>query len=144
MLRLWLPCVLIALSPLSLAEGIITTLPTPIYDAPSAKARAKVILSGGHPLRQISRVHGWRKVRNFANEEGWVAETDIRDSWHAVVTTERADIRVDPSDTADLVFHARKGVVLEVLARAHGGWLQVLHVDGESGYVRRGDLWLNR
>ena len=59
--------------PVFAAESLQTLEPTTLFDGPSKKANPRFILSGGYPLKEISRVHGWRKVLIFSGEIGWCA-----------------------------------------------------------------------
>jgi len=124
------------------ADGFHTTQPTVLFDAPSAQARPKVILSGAHPVRQVSSVEGWRKVLTHGGDEGWVAQDDLRAFRGVVVSTDNAAVRVDPNERAAAVFLANRGVVLEVLG-SDGKWMQVVHKDGESGYILSSMVWRN-
>lgn len=125
------------------AEGLTTERPAVLYDAPSVKARAKAILVGDYPVKQVSRVDGWRKVFTYGGDEGWLAESDIRAAQGAVVVVERAVVRSDPHPQGAPIFYAKRGVILEILRRGIGEWVQVLHADGESGYIVAADIWQN-
>lgn len=139
--RLWLVVALLAAP--AAASGWVLQAPAVLYDGPSERALPLLILTAGHPLRQISRVDGWRKVSIADGDSGWVRERHTRSLRAAVVTAATAAVRLSPSAAAAEVFYARKGVILEVL-RVAGGWLEVAHADGETGYVARADVWLNQ
>ena len=133
---------LLAVCATAVADGFQTTRPTVLFDAPSAKAQPKVILSGGHPVRQVSSLDGWRKVLTHSGDEGWVAQTDLKAFRGAVVSVDNATVRVDPNEQATAVFLTNRGVVLEVLDDG-GRWMQVVHKDGESGYLPATAVWRN-
>lgn len=116
--------------------------PSVLYDSHSLQATPLFILGAGHPLREVSRVDGWRKVSLFTGETGWVRERQVRDVRAAVVIVDLAAVRESPSVNASEVFYARRGVALEVLKDA-GVWLEVLHSDGETGYIYAAELWAN-
>ena len=137
----WLLLALLLVAP-AMAEGLVLRAPAVLYDGPSERALPLLILTGGHPLRPISGVDGWRKVAIAAGANGWVRERHARSLRAAVVTAKTAAVRLSPAAAAAEVFYARQGVVLEVL-RAAGGWLEVAHADGETGYVAHADVWLN-
>ena len=124
------------------AEGIAMKTPGVLYDAPSEQARPLFILTAGYPLRQISRVDGWRKVGLHTGENGWVRENDAAPKKSAVVSAETAAVRFSPSPDAAEVFYARRGVVLNIVGE-NGGWTEVSHQDGETGFVNSSDLWTN-
>lgn len=133
---------LCALTNAALADGAVLREPAVLYDAHSERATPLFILAAGHPLREVSRVDGWRKVSLFTGESGWVRERFVRAAKAAAVSAEMTAARSSPAASAPEVFYARRGVVLEVL-RADGAWLEVLHPDGETGYAPAADLWTN-
>lgn len=121
-----------------------TRQPAVMYDAPSAQARPLLILTGGFPLKEVSRVHGWHKVSGHSGDIGWVEASALAAARAAVVLSDRAAVRADPHPAAPAVFFAKRGVVLEVLQpAAGGGWMKVLHKDGEIGYLQQSDSWRN-
>ena len=124
------------------AVGMVVQGPTVLYDGPSAAAKKMLILGAGHPLREISRAAGWRKVITYTNDGGWVRESQVAQKRAVVVDANLAAVRSSPSPTAAEVFQVRQGVVLEVL-RETNGWLEVLHADGETGYMLLAEAWTN-
>ncbi len=131
----------VAAAPAS-ATGAVLREPAVLYDSHSERATPLFILAAGHPLREVSRVDGWRKVSLFTGESGWVRERFVRAARAAAVSAEMTAARSSPSFSAPEVFYARRGVVLEVL-RTEGAWLEVLHSDGETGYAPAAELWTN-
>ncbi len=125
------------------AEGLVTVRVAVLFDAPSAQAKKKLILSGGYPLRQISAVSGWRKVLLSSGESGWVRADAVRKGRAALALADGAIVKTDPSDSAPGAFYAKAGVVLEVLGKARAGWWQVLHSEGEAGYAAAREVWVN-
>ncbi|MGI9307346.1 MAG: SH3 domain-containing protein [Gammaproteobacteria bacterium] len=124
------------------AEGFVLRAPAVLFDGPSREAAKLFILDAGHPLRQVSRVDGWRKAQLHGGEIGWVQDSLARQKRAAVVAEDLAAVRVSPSPSAAPVFYARKGVILEVLGESDG-WLEVLHAGGETGYAPSAALWKN-
>lgn len=145
MREVWVAVLWVALAAApAAAGGWRATAPAVLYDAPSAAAGKLLILSGGHPLREISRVDGWRKVTIFSGEIGWVREEKTAPFEAVVVVSDRAAARVAPNAAAAAVFFAQRGVVLEALEAFADGWIKTVHPDGEVGFVQVGDGWVNR
>ena len=90
--------------PVFAAESLQTLEPTTLFDGPSKKANPRFILSGGYPLKEISRVHGWRKVLIFSGEIGWVREKKTRPQQAVVVKNNNAAVRFEPSDDSPPIF----------------------------------------
>ena len=124
------------------AEGVVLRAPGVLYDAPSAQARGLFVLTAGYPLKEISRVDGWRKVGLPDGANGWIKDSLALPKRAAVVVAEMAAAKFSPAPDAAEVFYARKGVVLEVLGEK-SGWTEVLHPDGETGFISAADLWTN-
>ena len=133
-------CAVAAVSPS--AAGVVLREAAVLYDSHSAQSTPLLILTAGYPLREISRVDGWRKISLHTGESGWVRERQVRPLRAGVVVAELAAVRVSPENNAPESFYARRGVVLEVLQNT-GAWLEVLHPDGETGYIRIADIWAN-
>lgn len=125
------------------AEGLITKSPTILYDGPSVKASKKIILSGQFPLRQIVRLAGWKKVETYLGDQGWVSDKDIKKDFYVVVTKETAGVYTAPNSQSPLIFYAQRGVILEVVKPSVNNYLEVVHGDGESGFIIESDVWRN-
>ncbi|MCH9705014.1 MAG: hypothetical protein K0U15_02655 [Proteobacteria bacterium] len=134
---------MLLLMPLAQAASWQTERPTAMYDAPSQQAKPLLILSGRHPLVELSKVHGWHKVTTYQGETGWVASDMLQAARSVVVVADRAAVRVDPHAAAAAIFFARRGVVLDVLSEDAQGWLKVVHQDGDVGYIQLSDSWKN-
>jgi SH3-like domain-containing protein len=112
-----------------------------LYDAPSSKARKLFIVSRGYPLEVISQIEGWIKVRDATGTLAW-AESKMLDAARTVlVRVATANIRQKPAEDAPSVAEVRRDVLLSVVEPASGGWIQVKHRDGATGYVRAADVW---
>ncbi len=125
------------------ADGLITTKPTILYDGPSVKALKKFILSGHHPLRQVVRLAGFQKVKSYQGDQGWIVEADLKKALYVVVTSDNAGVYADPNNQTTPIFYAKRGVVLKVIKESIGNYIQIVHADGESGYVIDSDVWRN-
>lgn len=110
------------------------------YDAPSTKAQKMFVLSRDYPVEVIVKVEGWTKVRDDTGEFAWVENKQLSDRRTVMVRSPSAEARQSPSDAAPLAFTAEKGVLLEYSGMA-SGWVKVRHPDGETGYVKVGQLW---
>jgi SH3-like domain-containing protein len=115
-----------------------------LYDGPSKQARKLFAAPRGMPLEVVSTLGQWVKVRDVAGDVVWIERTDLAER-RAVVTTAIATVRREPQDAAAQVLQTDRGVLLELVdpaaAPAPGGWLQVRHRDGGSGWIRVADVW---
>lgn len=112
-----------------------------LYDAPSSKARKLYIVNRGYPLEVIVQVEGWVKVRDATGTLAW-AESKMLDAARTVlVRAAVVTIRQKPAEDAPSVAEVRRDVLLNVVEPAGGGWIQVKHRDGATGFVRTADVW---
>ncbi len=112
-----------------------------LYDAPSASGKKLFIVSAGTPLEVVVTLPKWIKVRDRDGKLAWIARPDLADYQTVMVTSESAAVHAQAANDAAVVFTANRGVVLRVSGPAKGSWLPVRHADGESGFVRRVDVW---
>ena len=115
--------------------------PVILYDTPSTKGTRMYIAPRGMPLQVVSSYAEWVKVRDANGDLAWTEAKGLAARRNVVVKAALARVRAAPDDNAALVMTADKGVLLELLAPASGGWAQVRHRDGIVGYVRGADIW---
>ena len=65
----------------------------------------------------------------------------LSDKRTLIVTAAVADVRQTANDLALLVFQAQQGVALDVADPPAGGWIKVRHAEGQTGYVKIGQVW---
>ena len=114
---------------------------TPMYDAPSLRAKKRFVASRLYPVEIVIDIDKWVKVRDPAGDLSWVEKKAVADRRTVLVAAPMADVRQSASDQAPLVFRAQQGVVLDVAAPPAAGWIRVRHADGQTGYVRIGQIW---
>lgn len=113
---------------------------TVLYEAPSRQSRKQLILTRGYPVEVIIETEGWVRVRDDAGSFGWIESARLDTQRTVMVARGVAQARRGPDDSAEVVFRAQKGVVLDFLDVA-GGWAKVRHRSGIVAYVRLTDLW---
>ncbi len=111
-----------------------------LYEAPSRQSRKQLILTRGYPVEVIIEAEGWIRVRDDAGTFGWIESARLDTKRTVMVSRGVAQARRGPDDSTEIVFRARKGVVLDFLDVA-GGWAKVRHRSGMVAYVRLTDLW---
>ncbi len=112
-----------------------------LYDAPSAKAKKLSVIGRGYPVEAIVVVEGWIKIRDASGELAWIEAKNLSERRMLMVKTPLADIRQTADDHAPLVFQAEQSVLLELVELTGTGWARVTHRDGQSGYVKLGQVW---
>jgi SH3-like domain-containing protein len=113
-----------------------------LYDAPSAQSQKLFLVSQGYPLEVIVVLQGWIKVRDAQGALSWVDVKKVSAKPRTVmVKAPVGQIRQAADDNAPVVFQAKQNVVMELTEVVAGGWLQVRHRDGASGFIRAAQVW---
>lgn len=120
----------------SLAEPAI------LYETPSTQGRKLFIAAAGTPVEVVVELEQWLKVREPGGAILWVARSAVQDQHTVLITASPSAIVRQSADAQSAVsFEASTNVVLERVAPAQNGWIQVRHRNGASGYVRLTDVW---
>ncbi|HYU67952.1 MAG TPA: SH3 domain-containing protein [Burkholderiales bacterium] len=114
---------------------------TPMYDAPSVRAKKLFVASRLYPVEVVINIDSWVKVRDQAGDLAWVEKKTLSDKRTVIVTAAVADVRQTANDQAALVFRAQQGVALDVAEPPAGAWIRVRHAEGQSGYVKINQVW---
>jgi SH3-like domain-containing protein len=114
---------------------------TPMYDAPSVRAKKLFVASRQYPVEVVINIDSWVKVRDQAGDLAWVEKKTLSDKRTVIVTAAVADVRQTANDQAALVFQAQQGVALDVAEPPAGGWIRVRHAEGQSGYIKINQVW---
>jgi SH3-like domain-containing protein len=118
-----------------------TQRPAILYDAPSSAASKIAVISAGYPLEKLVSTAGWIKVRDESGKLAWIEESALGGKRTLLVSAPVAPITEKPAEDAPVRFRAVRGVVLDMLLPAEGGWVKVRHASGQEGYARIGDVW---
>jgi SH3-like domain-containing protein len=125
-----------------------TEAPTVLYDAPSLRARPLFVYGRDVPLEVLVVVEGWTKIRDVSGAFGWIPSKNLADKRMLLVRTQVAEIRANPDDASPIVFRAEQNVLLDLSESAASpgttttpGWVKVRHRDGQTGYVRLGQVF---
>jgi SH3-like domain-containing protein len=125
-----------------------TEAPTVLYDAPSTRARPLFVYGRDVPLEVLVVVEGWTKIRDVSGAFGWIPNKGLADKRMLLVRTQVAEIRANPDDASPIVFRAEQNVLLDLAESAASpgttatpGWVKVRHRDGQTGYVRLGQVF---
>lgn len=115
--------------------------PVVLYDAPSTKGGKLFVVPRGAPLEVVLTYGEWIKVRDINGDMAWTEARGLTGKRNVMVRSANLKVRSNPDDTASAAFIADKGLLLEVVETAAGGWLKVRHKDGTVGYVKSADVW---
>jgi SH3-like domain-containing protein len=115
--------------------------PAILYDAPSTKGGKLFIVPRGTPLEVVLTYGDWVKVRDLSGELAWTEAKGLSAKRNVIVRSANVKVRATADDNGAPVFIADKGVLLELVEPAPGGWVKVRHRDGLSGFIKNTDIW---
>ncbi len=112
-----------------------------LYDAPSAHAKKMFVVNRYMPLEQVVTLESWVKVRDRSGGLYWVEKRALSSKRYVFALAPLVDVRAAPDGGSALVFQVRRQVALEYIDSTGTGWIRVRHRDGNTGYVRRAEVW---
>ena len=113
-----------------------------LYDAPSQAGTKVAIAGSGLPLEVVVETAGWVKVRDHSGRLAWIEQSALGGARRVMVKADTSNVRQQPRSDADVVFHAARGVLLEVTGEPDSfGWLPVRHADGLGGWLPVHEVW---
>ena len=112
-----------------------------LFDAPSPSAKRLFVIAPGTPVEVVVENNGWVKVRDPAGAITWIEASALSSQRTVMVSSERAVIRQRPEAGAPAAFEVTRAVVLELKGTPVGGWVEVAHRDGLTGFIRVTEVW---
>lgn len=112
-----------------------------LYDAPSAKARKLYLVRASTPLEVVVKLDGWKKVRDAEGSLAWIEAAQLAEQRTLIVTAAQAELRSAAQPEAPVVATLAKWVLVDWVAVAAPGWVQVRHRDGATGFMRANQVW---
>ncbi len=114
---------------------------TPMYDAPSVKAKKLFVASRLYPVEIVINIENWVKIRDQAGDLAWVEKKLLSERRTVIATAAIADIRQAPNEQAPVIFRAQQGVAMDVAEAPAGGWVKLRHNDGQTGFAKISQVW---
>ena len=144
----------VAVAAAGLLAGVVTTPalaaefqsvgndPAVLYDAPTLRGLRIAVAPRGMPVEVIVGQGDWVRIRDSGGALAWVARKDLA-ARRTVIATDPTPVEVhaSPDDASPVLFRVAPGVLLDLAAPSSGGWVNVRHRDGQSGYVHVASVW---
>lgn len=111
-----------------------------MFDAPSASAKKRFVVSQFYPVEVIVNLGAWVKVRDKTGELAWMESTQLA-AQRTVIALDQADVFTAADASSAVVFRVEKDVALEWLQAPVKGWVKVKHKDGLTGYIAADKVW---
>ena len=112
-----------------------------LYDAPSTMAKKLFVVNRHMPFEQVVTLESWVKVRDRSGGLYWVEKRVLSNKRYVFALLPLVDVRAAPDSGSPRLFQVRQQVALELVESTGTGWIRVRHQDGNTGYVRRAEVW---
>ncbi|MBR9988054.1 MAG: SH3 domain-containing protein [Desulfosarcina sp.] len=93
-----------------------------------------------HPLKVVKKQGSWCLFEDFEGDRGWIHNSLLADIKSVIVILDKCNVRSGPGTDNDIQFTVDSGVPFKVL-ETKGDWLQVIHADGDKGWIHRSLVW---
>ena len=117
--------------------------PAIFYDAPTLRGIKTFVAPRGMPVEVIVVQGDWVRVRDSTGGFAWVEKKALVDKRTvvAIAKTGSAEVHAAADESSPVVFRVQAGILLDLISAPASGWVLVRHQDGQSGYVKVGDVW---
>jgi SH3-like domain-containing protein len=112
-----------------------------LYDANSLKAKKLFVATRYLPLEQVVVLDNWVKVRDNSGKLFWIEKRQLSSKRYVMVIVPVTTVYRSQDENTELVFKATQQLGLEWLGNTGSGWVKVRHADGNTGYLKSGDVW---
>jgi SH3-like domain-containing protein len=93
-----------------------------------------------YPIDVVRKEGDWIFFKDFEGDEGWIHRSLVGTARTVITRRDKSNIRSGPGTRFDVLFTVDKGVPFKVL-KSENDWLQVIHADGDQGWIHRGLVW---
>ena len=93
-----------------------------------------------HPLKVIQKQGSWYLFEDYEGDRGWIHEGMVTTVRTVVVKGDKTNIRSGPGTDTEIRFTVDKGVPFKIVEEK-GDWIQVVHADGDQGWIHRSLVW---
>ena len=111
-----------------------------IRSGPSAKSEVLWQVERYYPLLVIQKKDPWYRFKDIDGHQGWIHKSMLDTTATVIVRVRRANLRSGPGTENAILFDAEKGTPFKILTRKND-WLEVQHVDGDSGWIFKSLVW---
>ena len=87
------------------------------------------------PVEIVETQDKWSKVKTLENKQGWVLSSYLTPNAFVRVDNERGNVRRGPGTEYAVTMYLGQNYPLRVLDIARNGWLKILDVEGDRGWI---------
>ncbi len=92
------------------------------------------------PIKIIKKSGNWYNFSDFESETGWIYKNNLKKIKTIITLKEKCNIRSGPGIKNKIIFTAEKGVAFKVI-KIKEDWLNILHADGDIGWIHKSIVW---
>ena len=93
-----------------------------------------------HPLFVLEKKDSWYHFRDFEGDEGWINSSLVNKEQSVITKKDDCNVRSGPDTKSEILFTTEAGIPFKVLKK-QGQWLNVLHADGDRGWLHQSLVW---
>lgn len=93
-----------------------------------------------HPLFILEKKDGWCHFRDFEGDQGWIHGSLVHKEQTVITKKDDCNVRSGPDTKFEVLFTTETGIPFKVLKK-QGKWLNVLHSDGDQGWLHQSLVW---
>ena len=93
-----------------------------------------------YPMLVLEKKGDWYRFRDFEGDEGWIYASLVNNDESVITIKDDCNVRSGPGTQYDIVFKTEAGIPFKVLKK-QGKWLNVLHTDGDRGWIHKSLVW---
>ncbi|MCD6292630.1 MAG: SH3 domain-containing protein [Deltaproteobacteria bacterium] len=93
-----------------------------------------------HPFQVVKKKGNWYQCKDFEGDSGWIYKTLLSSTATVITIKENCNVRSGPGSKNRILFIVDREVPLKVLKR-QGRWLQIMHEDGDKGWIHASLVW---
>lgn len=93
-----------------------------------------------YPMLVLEKKGSWYRFKDFEGDVGWIHASLVNNEASVITIKDNCNVRSGPGTEHDVVFTTEAGIPLKVLQK-QGKWLNVLHTDGDRGWIYQSLVW---
>ena len=93
-----------------------------------------------HPIQVEDKSGDWYHFVDYEGDKGWVHKSLVKDIPTAITMKEKCNVRSGPGKENPVIFTVGSGIPFKIIGKK-GNWRQVLHADGDKGWIYKTLLW---
>lgn len=93
-----------------------------------------------HPLLVLEKKGEWYHFKDFEGDVGWIYASLVNHDESVITIKDDCNVRSGPGTGNDILFKTEVGIPFKVLKKK-GSWLNVLHTDGDRGWIHKSLVW---